>query len=73
MAKTTDEITHEAKYGKVLKVTRLQMLRKDVKTDSMSVVLELVENVMPEKVRMGHLSYDVKEFIPAPLLCFKCQ
>lgn len=43
-----------------------------MKTDSLSVVLEF-EKVLPKRVRMGYLSYDVREFIPAPLRCFKCQ
>lgn len=69
---TMDEIMQEVKGGKVLKATRLQMHRRGVKSDSFSVLLEF-EKSMPKKIRMGYLSYDVREYIPAPLRCFKCQ
>lgn len=72
LAMTMEEIIQEVKGGKVVKATRLQTQRQGVKTDSLSVVLEF-ENVMPKRIRMGYLSYDVREFIPAPLRCFKCQ
>lgn len=63
-----DEIIQEVKGGKVVKATRLPTQRKGVRIDSMSVVLEF-ENVMSKRVRMEYLSYDVREFIPAPLRC----
>jgi len=72
LAMSVEEIIQEVKGGKVVKATRLQTQRKGVKTDSLSVVLEF-EKVMPKRVRMGFLSYDVRAFIPAPLRCFKCQ
>lgn len=72
LAITMEEIIQEVKGGEVVKATRLQTQRKGVKTDSLSVKLEF-EKEMPKRVRLGYLSYDVREFIPAPLRCFKCQ
>ncbi len=31
------------------------------------------EGKMPEKVQMGYISYPVREYVPMPLRCFKCQ
>lgn len=69
---TMEEIKHEVKGGKVMKATRLQMTRNWVRKDGLSVLLEF-ENVMPKKIRMGYLSYDVREYSQAPVRCFTCQ
>lgn len=69
---TMEEIIQEVKGGKVIKATRLQMTRNGIKKDSLSVLIEF-ESVMPKKIRMGYLSYDVRQYIPAPMRCFKCQ
>lgn len=71
MAMVMDEIAQELRGGKVVKTRWPQTQRKGAKIDNLSVVLE-IENIMPKKVKVGYLSY-VREFIPASLLCFKCQ
>lgn len=63
---TMEEIIQEVKGGKVMKATWLQIKRNGVKNYSLSVLLEF-ENVMPKKIRMGYLSYDIREFSPAPM------
>lgn len=66
------ESTKEEKGGKMVKATNQQMQRKGVKTDSLLVVLEF-QKIILKRVRMRYLSFDVREFIPAPLRCFKSQ
>jgi len=67
-----DEIIQEVKGGKIVKASRLQISRNGKKTDSLAVLLEF-EKVLAKKIRIGYMSYEVREFIPAPLRCFKCQ
>lgn len=69
---TMEVVMKEVRGGKVVKATRLQTKRNGVKEDSLSVLLEF-EGEMPKKVIMGYFRFDVREFIPAPLRCFKCQ
>ncbi len=48
------------------------MNKGGVKSDSLSVLL-VFEKIMPTEVQMGWIKYKVKEYIPQPLRCFKCQ
>lgn len=41
--------------------------------DSLSVMLQFDEEKMPERVKIGYVSYPVRPFVPPPLRCFKCQ
>lgn len=40
--------------------------------DSMSILLSFSKE-LPQKVQMGYMFYPVREYIPPPLRCFKCQ
>lgn len=42
------------------------------KTESLSILLCFKKEI-PSRVQMGYISYAVREYIPPPLRCFKCQ
>lgn len=56
----------------MVKATRLQRRRDGVKSDSLSVVLDF-KDALPKHVMLGFISYEVREYVPTPLRCFKCQ
>ncbi|MGL5710893.1 MAG: hypothetical protein ACRCW9_08670, partial [Cetobacterium sp.] len=41
--------------------------------DSLSVMLQFEEEVLSTRVMVGFMSYSVREYIPPPLRCYKCQ
>ena len=57
----------------ILKVTRLAKFRDGAKTQSMAVKIDFAGDQMPSKVKVGYISYTVREYNPPPLRCFKCQ
>lgn len=61
------------KGGKVIGAKRLQYVKNKEKLDSLSVMLQFDEERMPERVKIGYVSYPVRPYVPPPLRCFKCQ
>ena len=59
--------------SEILNVIRLSKFRDGVKTQSMAVKIEFAGDQMPSKVKLGYISYNVREYNPPPLRCFKCQ
>jgi len=69
---SVEDVKREIRGGKVLEVKRLQTNKDGVKSDSLSVLL-VFEKSLPGEVQMGWINYKVREYIPQPLRCFKCQ
>lgn len=67
-----EDVKNEIQGGNVTEAKRLQMNKGGVKSDSLSVLL-VFEKIMPTEVQMGWIKYKVREYIPQPLRCFKCQ
>lgn len=67
---TMEEIKENlSKYG----ITDAKRLTKGKeKTESTSILLSFNKD-LPTRVQMGYMSYMVREYIPPPLRCFKCQ
>lgn len=65
-----DEIKESLKGGEIVDAKRLTKGKE--KIISMSVLLWF-KNTMPSKVQLGYMSYPVREYVPHPLRCFKCQ
>ena len=59
--------------GNVSRVKRLQKTINGERVDSMSVLLEFQDLVLPEKVKIGCMSFPVRLYTPPPLRCYKCQ
>lgn len=68
-----DEIKDNIEGGKVVDAKRLKITRNGERCDSFSVMLKFEEQILPKKVYIGFMSYDVRPYIPPPLRCFKCQ
>ena len=58
---------------KVIKVTRLLKFSGGVKEESTAVRLDFEGRTLPEKIKLGYMSYEVREFNPPPLRCYRCQ
>nr|XP_055046932.1 uncharacterized protein LOC129432503 [Misgurnus anguillicaudatus] len=69
---TMEEIKENVRGGKVINARRLFQNKEGQRQESLSILLTF-EGKIPEKVQLGYLSYTVREFIPKPLRCFKCQ
>lgn len=59
--------------GKVVKATRFSTMREGKKEPTRTVLLYFSDELLPERVLLGYVSYPVRPFVPAPLRCFKCQ
>lgn len=69
---TTEEVKKEIRRGIVIEGKRLQMNKGGEKTDSLSILV-MFKQSMPREVRIGWINYRVREYIPQPLRCSKCQ
>lgn len=70
---TNDEIMSNVTGAKVERVKRLMYNKNGIKKESLSILLSMREETLPTRVRVGYMSYQVREYIPPPLRCFKCQ
>ena len=73
LGENLDEIKKNIKGGTVLTIKRLLAKRNGERVESTSLLLGFKELRIPEKVMIGYLSFRVREFIPPPMRCFKCQ
>lgn len=73
LSETVDAVKTGIKNAKVKDARRLKTKREGVLTDSLSIVLTFDEPLLPERVFIGFMSYEVRLYIPPPLRCFKCQ
>jgi len=68
-----EELRKVIKGGMITEITRLQAFRNGEKTDSESVLLHFKDDVLPMKVMVGYMSFNIREYVPPPLRCYKCQ
>ena len=61
------------KGGTITGIRQLQAFRNGEKGDSPSVFLEFKDEVLPGKVMVRYMSFNVRAYVPPPLRCFKCQ
>jgi len=70
---TMEEVKENLIGGKVALARRLTTWKDNVKCDSLSVLLHFEDSILPVKVKLGFISYVVREYLPPPLRCYKCQ
>lgn len=70
VAVSIEEIKNSLKGGDIVDAKRLTKGKE--KLDSMSILIWF-KNEMPSKVQMGFMCYPVREYVPHPIRCFKCQ
>ena len=68
-----EELKKNIKGGKIEDIKRLQMVREGQKVDSTSILLEFQEETLPAKVMIGYMCFTVREYVPPPMRCYKCQ
>lgn len=68
-----EDLKKVMKGGTIVSVKRLQANRNGERVDSTSVLLEFQESVLPERVMVGYMSFSVREYVPGPVRCYKCQ
>ncbi len=68
-----DDIKGSLSGGTVIDARRLQMWKDNKRCESMSVMIQFEGSTLPLRVKLGFVSFSVREFIPPPLRCFKCQ
>lgn len=59
--------------GKVSRVKRLLQTVNGERVSSLSVLLEFEGTVLPDRVKIGCMSFPVRVFVPPPLRCYKWQ
>ena len=67
-----EEVKASLKGGKVIDAKRMKSKGSGSRVDTTTVLLQL-EGKLQNRVQLGSLSYPVREYVPPPLLCFKCQ
>lgn len=70
---SVEDILSNVEGAKVEKAKRLLYTKNGSKQESLSVLLYFNEEVLPVRVKVGYLSYQVRLYIPPPIRCFKCQ
>jgi len=68
-----DKIKSAIEGSKVVGAKRLQYGKNKERKDSLSVMIQFDEERMPERIKIGYVSYQVRPYVPPPLRCFKCQ
>lgn len=70
---TMEEVKTNLKGGNLKRARRLQVTRDGARKDSEYILLDFEEEVLPRKVTVGYLSYNVCEYVPRPVRCYNCQ
>lgn len=73
LGENLEEVKKNIKGGTILAVKRLMAKRDGEKVESTSLLLEFKEQQLPERIMIGYMSFFVREFVPPPIRCFKCQ
>ncbi|XP_035998476.1 uncharacterized protein LOC118564421 [Fundulus heteroclitus] len=68
-----EKLRRNIQGGEVKKVRRLLRTVDGERVNSLSVLLEFQDSVLPERVKIGCMSYFVRPYVPPPLRCYKCQ
>ncbi len=71
---TMIELMRNIKGGNVIEAKRLQRNREGNKEESLSVMLRFESSgMLPSKEMIGYVSFQVREYVRAPLRCYNCQ
>lgn len=68
-----DKLKRSIQGGDVTRLKRLTRMVNGERVDSLSVLIEFEGNNLPDKIKIGYLSFMVRPYVPPPLRCFKCQ
>lgn len=68
-----EELKSNISGGKIVGARRLLMNREGNRMESLSVEIRFDGAILPDKVKLGFISYSVRPFVPPPLRCYNCQ
>ena len=68
---TDEEIQEELKTHNVTYVKRILLERRTKQSDML--ILTFGNTTLPKSIKIGYMSVVVRQYIPNPLRCFKCQ
>lgn len=68
-----DDILRNTMGSKIVEVRRFQITRDNEKVPSRTVLLTFESAVLPSRIGLGYLSFQVKPYIRPPLRCYHCQ
>lgn len=68
-----DKLKRSIQGGNVLRLKRLMRTINREKTESLSVLLEFQGSVLPERVKVGCMSFPVRVYVPPPLHSYTCE
>lgn len=68
-----EKLSRSISGGEVSRIKRLQKTMNGERIDSLSVLLEFQDSVLPERVKIGYMSFVVRPYIPPPFRCYRCQ
>lgn len=72
LSMSMEDVKNEIQGGKVIEAIRLKSKRDGALKETLSVVVQF-ERTLPKSVQLGYIHYSVREYIPKPLRCYKCQ
>lgn len=73
LGENLEDMKKNIKGGTVVGIKRLMAKRDGVRVESTSLLLEFKEQRLPERVKIGFVSFNVREYVPPPIRCFRCQ
>ena len=56
----------------VIKISRLPKFHNGIKEESTAIRVDFAGKNLPGKIKLGYLSFEVKEYNPPPLRCYRC-
>ncbi|XP_064462125.1 uncharacterized protein LOC135372449 [Ornithodoros turicata] len=68
-----EDILVNLKDQQVIDVRKIKSRRNNEYITTRNVILTFDTPVLPEKLKVGYLTTDVRPYIPNPLRCFKCN
>ncbi|XP_064475572.1 uncharacterized protein LOC135389455 [Ornithodoros turicata] len=68
-----EEILANLKEQQVIDVRKIKIRKNNEYITTRNIVLTFDQPTLPEKLKVGYLSADVRPYIPNPLRCFRCN
>lgn len=72
LSMSVEDVKNEIQGGQVVEATRLKSKQDGSLKETLCVVMHF-EKTLPNSVQMAYMNYSVREYIPKPLRCYKCQ
>lgn len=68
-----EEILKNLRGGSVVGVKRFKIRKDGEEMNSTAVLISFRKEILPHRVSLGFMAYQVKPYVRPPLRCYKCQ